>query len=164
MRRFAMAAVLTIGTVLGVLAPVTGSTAAWADGPQHEKSTVTLEPFTAQPGEVCDFTYHLEGTASVNAVIFPDGREIDQVTLHLTHTNLDTGFALTENDYFSAQFTAGQEKDVGIFWHLRTADGKLVVVHAGQVVFSGDAVVRFTPNSGPDFAAVICPALGGSPA
>ena len=164
MRRFAMGAVLTIGTVLGVLAPVAGSTAAWAAGPQHEKSTFTFEPFTAQPGEVCDFTYHNEGTASVNAVIFPDGREIDQVTLHITHTNLDTGFTLTENDYFSAQFTAGQEKDVGIFWHLRNADGKIVVVHAGQLVFSGDAVVRFTPNSGPDFAAVICPALGGSPA
>jgi hypothetical protein len=159
-----MGAVLTIGTVLGVLAPVAGSTAAWAAGPQHEKSTFTFEPFTAQPGEVCDFTYHNEGTASVNAVIFPDGREIDQVTLHITHTNLDTGFTLTENDYFSAQFTAGQEKDVGIFWHLRNADGKIVVVHAGQLVFSGDAVVRFTPNSGPDFAAVICPALGGSPA
>jgi hypothetical protein len=159
-----MGAVLAIGTVLGVLAPVAGSTAAWADGPQHKKFTITFEPFTAQPGEICDFTYRNEGTAFVNAVIFPDGREIDQVTFHITHTNLDTGFTLTENDYGSTQLTAGQEKDVGLFWHLRTADGKLVVVKAGQMVFSGDAVVRFTPNTNPDFAAVICPALGGSPA
>ena len=156
-------AVLTMGTVLGVLAPVAGSTAASADGPQHVKSTFTFvddEP----AGNVCDFNYRNEGTASVNAVIFADGSETDHVTLHVTHTNLDTGFTLTEVDHFSAHFSAGQEKDVGIFWHLRNADGKIVVVHAGQMVFSDGEIVKFTPNSGPDFAAVICPALGGQPA
>jgi hypothetical protein len=48
MRRFAMVgAVLTVGTVLGVLAPAAGSTAAWADGPQHVKSTFTFETHRA---------------------------------------------------------------------------------------------------------------------
>jgi hypothetical protein len=157
-------AVLTIGTVLGVLAPVTGSTAAWAGGPQHDKSTFTFED-TFQAGEVCDFAYGDSGSGSDDAIIFAD-RMIEHITLHVTHTNLDTGFTLTENDYFTVTTAAdGQNKQVGIFWHLRTADGKLVVVYAGQMVFDGEGnVLRFTPNTNPDFAAVICPALGGSPA
>jgi hypothetical protein len=159
-----MGAVLTIGTVLGVLAPAAGSTAAWADGPQHVKSTFTFED-RFQAGEVCDFAYGDAGSGSDNAIIFPD-RMIEHITLHVTHTNLDTGFTLTENDYFTVTTAAdGQNKQVGIFWHLRTADGKLVVVYAGQMVFDGEGnVLRFTPNTNPDFAAVICPALGGSPA
>ncbi len=165
MRRFAMVgAMLTAWTVLGVLAPVTGSTAAWADGPQHVKSTFSAEE-TVPAGQLCDFTYHNEFTITINAVIFADGREIDQDVIHATHTNVDTGFTLTEIDYFSDQFRAGQEKVVGIEWHLRNADGKLVVVHAGQLVVSAtDEVLKFTPNFNPDFAAVICPALGGNPA
>jgi hypothetical protein len=159
-----MGAVLTIGTVLGVLAPAAGSTAAWADGPQHVKSPFTFED-RFQAGEVCDFAYGDAGSGSDNAIIFPD-RMIEHITLHVTHTNLDTGFTLTENDYFTVTTAAdGQNKQVGIFWHLRTADGKLVVVYAGQMVFDGEGnVLRFTPNTNPDFAAVICPALGGSPA
>ena len=86
--------------------------------------------------------------------------------IHATHTNEDTGFKLTETDYFSLQFRPGQVKEAGIQWYLRTPDGKLIVVHAGNIVFSdttGD-VVSFTPNTNPDFGAVICPALGGHPA
>jgi hypothetical protein len=164
MRRFAMVgAMLTAGTMLGVLAPITGSTAALADGPQHVRSTFS-DQFTAQPGELYDFTYHNEFTITINAVIFANGTEIDQDVIHATHTNVDTNFTLTETDYFSDQFRAGQEKVVGIEWHLRTPEGKLVVVHAGQLVVSGGEVLKFTPNWNPDFAAVICPALGGSPA
>ncbi len=158
-------AVLTTGTVLGVLAPVAGSTAAWADGPQHVRSTFSSEE-TVAAGQLCDFTYHNDFTLITNAVIFPDGTEIDQDVIQATHTNVDTGFKLTETDYFSLQFRAGQVKEAGIQWHLRTPDGKLIVVHAGNIVFSdttGD-VVSFTPNTNPDFAAVICPALGGQPA
>ena len=159
-----MGAVLTVGTVLGVLAPVAGSTAAWADGPQHVRSTFSAEE-TVPAGQLCDFTYHNDFTLTTNAVIFPDGTETDQDVIHATHTNVDTNFTLTETDYFSLQFRAGQVKEVGIQWHLRNADGKLLVVHAGNIVFSptGD-VLSFTPNINPDFAAVICPALGGHPA
>jgi hypothetical protein len=164
MRRSVMAgAVLTAGTVLGVLTPVAGSTAAWAGGPQHVKSTSSGE-MTFPAGTICDFNYNNAFTASDNAVIFPD-KTIDYIDLSVTHTNLDTGYTLTEVDHYSETVTAGQTKDVGVVWHLRNPDGKLVVVQGGQLVFSaaGD-VVKFTPAINPDFAAVICPALGGHPA
>ncbi len=159
-----MGAVLTVGTVLGALAPVAGSTAAWADGPQHEKSTFTFVD-TTPAGTFCDFTWRAVGTGSDNVVTTPNNT-IDHVVLHITHTNLDTGFTLTETDHFTGVTAAGgQTRLVGIFWHLRNADGKIVVVHAGQLVFSDKGeLLKFTPNSGPDEAAVICPALGGHPA
>jgi hypothetical protein len=157
-------AVLTVGTVLGVLTPVTGSTAAWADGPQHVKSTMTLD-FTVPAGQFCDFDLRNVGTISDNVVIFPD-RMIDHVDLHVAHINVATGFTLTETDHFTV-FTAadGQTKSVGIFWHLRTTAGKIVLVQAGQLVISATGeVLKFTPSINPDSAAVGCPALGGHPA
>ena len=61
--------------------------------------------------------------------------------------------------------TAGQTKTVGIFWHLRNADGQLVVIQAGQLVISAAGeILKVTPDVTPDNAAVICPALGGQPA
>jgi len=167
MRRFAMVgAVLTAGTVLGVLTPLAGSTAAWADGPQHVKSTVTFD-FTIPAGQFCDFTLYGAETFSANAVIFPD-KTIDYIDDQVVHTNLDTGFTLTETDHFVETVTAadGQIKDVGLFWHLRNTDGKLVVVQAGQLVISAATgeVLKVTPAVNPDFAAVICSALGGHPA
>ena len=164
MKRFAVAAaVLSAGTALGVLTPATASTPAWADGPQHVKTTF---PFVnAQPaGTFCDFNYGEAATVSVDAIIFPD-RETDHIAFTDTHTNLDTGFSLTETGDFTMFTAAGQTKTVGIFWHLRNAGGKLVVIQAGQLVISpaGD-IVKVTPDVNPDNAAVICPALGGQPA
>jgi hypothetical protein len=157
-------AVLTVGTVLGVLAPAAGSTAAWADGPQHVKSTAIFD-FTVPAGAVCDFAVRNAGTVSDNVVIFPD-RTIDHIDLYVAHTNVATGFTLTETDHYT-QFTAadGQTKLVGIFWHLRTAEGKLVVVQAGQIAVSATGeILKVTPSVNPSIAAVICPALGGHPA
>jgi len=154
-------AVLTVGIMLGVLAPVTGSTAAWADGPQHVTSTITFD-FTVPAGAVCDFAIRNVGTVSDNVVIFPD-RMIDHVVIHAAHTNVATGFTLTETDH-ATTFTAadGQVKGVGIEFHLRTPEGKIVVVHAGQIVVSATGeILKFTPNFNLDLAAVICPALGG---
>jgi hypothetical protein len=162
MRRFA---VVAAGTVLGVLTLATGSTAAWADGPQHVKSTFTFEN-PQPPGAFCDFNYGEVATVSLDAIIFADGTETDHIDALVIHTNLDTGFALTEVDHFTV-FTAadGQAKIVGIFWHLRTPDGKLVVVQSGQVVISPTGeIVKVTPAVNPDTAAVICPALGGQSA
>jgi len=165
MRRFAMVpAVLAAGTVLGVLTPAAGSTAAWADGPQHVKTTFPLD--LPQPaGAFCDFNYGEVATVSVDAIIFA-GTETDHIAFTDTHSNLDTGFSLTETGHFTV-FTAadGQMKIVGIFWHLRNADGKLVVVQAGQLVISPTGeILKVTPDVNPDKAAVICPALGGQPA
>ena len=146
--------------MLGVLAPVAGSTAAWADGPQHVTSTMSGEE-TIPAGELCDFTYHNAFTATDNAIMFPD-KTIEHIVVNATHTNMDTGFVLTETDHFTLITAAGQTKEAGVQWHLRTPDGKIVVVHAGNIVFSstGD-VLSFTPNTSPDFGAVVCPALGG---
>jgi hypothetical protein len=156
-------AVLTVGTVLGVLTPLAGSTAAWADGPQHVKSTATFD-FTVPAGAVCDFAIRNAGTVSDNVVIFPD-RMIHHGDLFVAHTNVATSFTLTETDH-GTQFTAvdGQAKLVGIFWHLRTPEGKIVVVQAGQIVVSATGeILKVTPSVNPDIAAVICPALGDTP-
>jgi hypothetical protein len=157
-------AVLAAGTVLGMLAPVAGSTAAWADGPQHVKSTTPFD-FTVPADLFCDFPLHNSGTVSANAKIFPD-KMIVELTVYDVHENAATGFTLTETDHVTETTTAdGQVKDVGVFWHLRTADGKLVVVQAGQIVVSATGeVLKVTPSINPDNAAVICPALGGQPA
>jgi hypothetical protein len=164
MRRFTKVAVLAVGTVLGVLTPAAGSTAAWADGPQHVKSTFPFDPPPLPPGAFCNFTYGEAATISLNAVIFA-GTETDHIAFTDTHTNLDTGFSLTETGDFTVFTTAGQTKTVGLFWHLRNADGQLVVVQAGQLVISAAGEIqKVTPDVTPDNAAVICPALGGQPA
>ena len=157
------AAVLSVGTVVGVLTPAAGSTAAWADGPVHVKSTFTFE--NPQPlGAFCDFNYGEVATVSLDAIIFA-GTETDHIAALVIHTNLDTGFSLTETGDFTVFTTAGQTKTVGIFWHLRNADGQLVVVQAGQLVISPTGeIVKVTPAVNPSTAAVICPALGGQPA
>ena len=164
-RRWAMVTgVLSAGTVLGVLAPAAGSTAAWADGPQHVKSTFTFEN-PQPPGAFCDFNYGEVATVSLDAIIFA-GSETDHIAATVIHTNLDTGFSLTEVDHFTVFAAAdGQTKTVGILWHLRNADGQLVVVQSGQLVISPTGeIVKVTPAVTPDSAAVICPALGGHPA
>jgi hypothetical protein len=161
-------ALVVLATGLAVLA-YSASTAAAA--PTHLRFTVSDTDF-APAGELCDFDYSAPFTADVNSIVFGDPnnptRVIDHVTLIKTHTNLDTGYSLTEVDHFTQTFDAGTArfKQVGVFWHLRDPSGNLVVVHAGQIVFDTTTgeLVKATPNSGPDFAAVICPALGGSPA
>ena len=158
-----VAAVLAMGTVLGVLTSAAGSTMAWADGPQHVKSTF---PFvnTQPAGAFCNFNYGEVATVSLDAIIFAD-RETDHIAFTDTHTNLDTGFSLAEAGDFTVFTAAGQTKTVGIFWHLRSADGQLVVHQAGQVVISSAGeILKVTPDVNPDNAAVICPALGGQPA
>jgi hypothetical protein len=161
MRRSAMVAA---GTVLGLLALAAGSTAAWADGPQHIQTTFPFDPPPLPAGSFCNFTYGEAATVSLNAIIFAD-TETDHIAFTDTHTNLDTGFSLTETGDFTVFTTAGQTKTVGIFWHLRNADGKLVVVQAGQLVISAAGeILKVTPDLNPDSAAVICPALGGQPA
>jgi hypothetical protein len=165
MRRSVMAgAVLTVGTVLGVLTPVAGSTAAWAGGPQHVKSTFLFDNIFPA-GTLCDFDFHNVFAGSDDAIIFPD-RTIDHFEVHATDTNLATGFTLTDTDHFTA-FTAadGQTKFVGLIFHLRTATGKLVVNQAGQLVVSATGeVLKVTPSINPNDRAVLCTALGGHPA
>src|SRR5436305_8087558 len=161
MRRLTMAgAVLGVGTLLGVLAPAAGSTAAWADGPQHVKSTMTFD-FVFPAGTICDFDFHNVLTVVDNAIIFPDGRMIEHLLTEATDTNLATGYTLTDIDH-GTLFTAadGQLRFAGLFFHLRDASGKLVAVNAGQLVISPTGeVLKFTPHINPDDRAVLCTAL-----
>jgi hypothetical protein len=152
---------LLLGLVVG-LALVAIAAAA---PPTHE--TFPFSGTESDPaGTTCDFNYSLAFSGTDEVTTFSNGRVQVHSKFTITHTNDDTGYALTENGQVNTTFDpAGGAKSVGVFWHLRDASGKLVVVHAGQLVFDpGGTLVKYTPNSGPDFAAVICPALGGNPA
>ncbi len=149
---------LTMGALAtGVLAQV-----ALAGAP--ERFTETFEGTNFIPeGELCDFDYSQTFSGTDEVTIFGDRVQVHE-TLAVAHTNVGTNYTLTENDRLFFTFRADSEKDVGIFWHLRDPNGKMVVVQAGQLRFDETGLIKFTPNINPDFAAVICPALGGSPA
>jgi hypothetical protein len=139
--------------------------------PVHERTTTEPETITFPAGELCDFDYQITQWFVEDTVSFYDEsgtlvRLIEYVESHVTHTNLDTGFSLSEVDHFAFEFEPSKGLvEQGVFWHLRTEDGKLVLVQAGRAVFDSEFnLVKVTPNFNPDFAAVICPALGGAPA
>jgi hypothetical protein len=124
--------------------------------------------FDAAAGQLCDFAYHQEFTVNFSFKELPNGAYIEHDRLFVEHTNLETGYTLREQDRqnFIVNPSTATVKIVGVFWHLRDAAGKMVVVQAGQLTFdlnTGD-LTKVTPNVDPDFAAVVCPALGGSPA
>jgi hypothetical protein len=166
--RLSAKAFVMVASGVAALAYTASGTAA---APTHLTFSITDADF-APAGELCDFDYSAPFTAEENIIVFgdPDNptKFIDHTTLTKTHTNLDTGYSLTEVDHFTSEFNAGTGRfeQVGIFWHLRDSSGKVVVVQAGHMVFdtSTGEIVKLTPNTNPDFAAVICPALGGSPA
>jgi hypothetical protein len=150
---------LSLGALAtGVLAPV-----ASAAPPEHFTETFEGTNVEAE-GDLCDFEYSQTFSGTDEVTIFSDGRVQVHETLTVSHTNVDTNYTLTENDRLFFTFKADSEKDVGIFWHLRDANGKMVVVQAGQLRFDETGLIKFTPNLNPDFAGVVCPALGGSPA
>jgi len=153
---------------LSLFVLMAAASTASATRPLHERSSFSAS-FDLAAGEFCDFAYHQDGTAYSNTLIWGDPENPTKVTDHqtqyVTHTNLDTGATLTEVDHFTFFFNAqtARQKTVGLFWHLRNAEGKVVVVHAGQWVIDTNTgeTVKITPNFNPDFAAVLCPALGG---
>ena len=163
MRRLAVVAVLAALTLS--LVPSTLATA-----PSRERSVYTVEE-TRLAGTQCDFDYHLDTTVKSNFSVFgdPESRIHWQAVQVTTHTNLATGYALTETAAIAETFDiqTGVDKLVGVAWHLRDADGKLVVVQAGQMIidYSADppVVLKATPHMDPDWAGIICPALGGHP-
>jgi hypothetical protein len=169
MKRMILAAV---AAALVLLALVAG-TARAADPAIHGKFSFSFE-VTFPAGTLCDFTYHGTSTVDVNSTYVPaTGTFTYLQTQYNTHTNVDTGYTLTEVDQINNVLNAvpgvdGTAVVMGVFWHLRDASGKLVLVKAGELTYdpvTGE-VIRFTPNGAFDqtFAQVICPALGGSPA
>jgi hypothetical protein len=117
-------------------------------------------------GTFCDFNFSESYTGTYALTFFSDGTVQLHETLQIIHFNVDTGYWLTENNVVNTTFyNDGTAKQVGVDWNLRDANGKIVVVHAGEITFDPDGnVVTFTPNSGPDAADVLCTALGGNPA
>jgi hypothetical protein len=148
----------------------TGAGTALAAGPathiRFSFSGENLHP----AGTLCDFTEDDTFTVEVNFVAAPNGETPILLTEDITHTNVDTGYALTEVDQVNlvGQPLSATAMKVGIFWHLRDASGDNVLVHAGEATFdtATGALISFTPDSGFDQTAaqIICPALGGNPA
>lgn len=160
-----------IGSVV-LTALVLSATAAWADPPTHFKKVTFSDTFSAPAGQLCDFDYFQSFTGVQSLEVFGDPDNPTNVVSHLTiqvsHTNLATGYTLTEVDRMNNTIDSATNvgKTVGIFWHLRDPTGKLIVVQAGQALFDATTgeFLKLTPAITPDFAAVICPALGGHPA
>jgi hypothetical protein len=148
---------LGLGAVLiGALAPV-----ASAAKPEHFTETFE-DDFVLPAGDPCNFEYRQSFTGRDIVTIFDDRVQVNE-KVTITHTNVDTGYSLTEVLSYNLTFYEDSDKTVGIIWHLRDADGKMQVVQAGLLIFDEDGV-RHTPAINPDFSEVICPALGGSPA
>jgi hypothetical protein len=89
----------------------------------HFSFSYTIGPQVFPAGTLCDFKFEsstigfqIETDVS-NALIVAHG------TQHNTHTNLDTGYSLTEVDQVTSLFSFSSPTTVstGIFWHLRDA-------------------------------------------
>jgi hypothetical protein len=79
-----------------------------------------------------------------------------------------TGFELVEVLHHTTDLdvASGVVRLTGNSWHLRTTNGKIVLVLSGLEIFdrATGEVLRATPQVGRGFEKVICPALGGAPA
>jgi hypothetical protein len=145
------------------------ATAATAARPQQFKDTFS-DTFVSPAGERCDFDYQISFTLTFHDIVFGDPENPDRVISHGTaevaHTNLDTGYTLTEVDRstFFLNLAKNEGKVVGIQWKLRTPEGKLVFVRVGQVRFTLDEemTIKITPHLLPeDTAPIVCALLGG---
>jgi len=162
MRRLAL--IISYGLLIAAL----GSTAASAAKATHILKETFSDSFSAPAGTLCDFNFSQSFTLVDTGVFFDDESFVISETAYVTNTNVDTGYTLTEvvHNTLHLETSKGRFMQAGLFVQLRDASGKLVVVQAGQLVFDTETgeVVKVTPAVNPDFAGVICPALGGQPA
>jgi len=150
------------GFVLGVALVFAGVAKA---APEQRGSFHGVLGFKA--GSLCDFPYRQSFKVNFSFKPLSNGNYIEHDKIFVSHTNQATGYTLREYDTqnFIVNNKQGTIKQLGVFWHLRNASGKLVVVEAGQITFDlSFNLIKVTPHVNPDFAAVICPALGGAPA
>jgi len=141
---------------------------AHAARPIHDRYAFS-DSFVSPAGERCDFDYRISFTLTFNDLIWGDPDNPDRVISHVTgfvsHTNLDTGYTLTEVDRTVQilDFPADVGKTMGILWKLRTPQGKLVFMRAGQIRYTLEGeVVSVTPHLLPeDTAPIVCGLLGG---
>ena len=162
MRRLAL--IISFGSLIVAL----GGTAALAAQPTHILKQTFSDAFSAPAGELCDFNFSQSFTIVDTGVFFDDDSFVISETAYVTNTNDDTGFSLTEvvHNTLHLDTSKGRFTQAGLFVQLRDASGKLVVVQAGQLVRDAETgeLLKVTPAVNPDFAGVICPALGGQPA
>jgi hypothetical protein len=165
---------LVVTSFLAVAVTVFAAPPASALTPQREHFSFS-DSRTFPAGTLCDFKYHQDFSVSGSDVQFLN-KEGDVVRdqMHLvatiTHTNKDTGYFLTETDVENSTTygPANFGRTVGIQWHLRNPDGKIVLTVAGRITYHLDPfqIISITPRVAKffDFPEVICPLLGGSPA
>jgi len=158
---FALAATLLLA------ASIAG--AALAAGPQHFKGTFS-DSFVIPAGDRCDFDHRISFTIVFNDVVFGDlddpNKVISHVRAFVAHTNLNTGYTLTEvdNTVQILNFEPGVGATMGIIWKLRTPEGKLVFVQVGRATYTvEDELLTITPHLLPvDVAPIVCGLLGGN--
>jgi hypothetical protein len=160
-----------LAVVAALLVAAGMAATAHAARPHHFTGTFS-DTFVRPAGEGCDFDQQISFTLVFNDLVFGDLEEPSKVISHVTadvsHTNLDTGYTLTEVDTTVQilDFEAGVGMTMGIIWKLRTPDGKLVFVQVGRATytFEGD-LLTVTPHLLPlDVAPIVCGLLGGSAA
>ena|SRR5829696_8228889 len=162
MRRLAL--IITVGLLTVPL----GATAASAAQPTHILKQTFSDTFSAPAGELCDFNFSQSYTIVDTGVFLDDDSFVISETAYVTNTNVDTGYALTEVVHYVLKLDAsdGSITQAGLFVQLRDPSGSLAVVQAGQLVFDTETgeLLKVSPAVDPDFAGMICPALGGQPA
>src|SRR4030095_1298422 len=131
------------------------------------------DSFDFPAGSVCDFNYHGEFAAEGVMVEQSDAEGVRKIIIHQftveeIDQNVDTGYTLTGTGHqvqILGDFAGGEPGHImisGQNFHLRDSDGHLVVHHAGHLSLDiATDTGKVTPNFGPHFDEVICPALGG---
>lgn len=126
--------------------------------------------FEPQAGEACDFAYAETGSGWFNLVTVGSGPKMEIIaggTSFFSHENVDTREVQTEKVVYQDIIFYEEQRivEAGLLWHLRDAEGKLILVEAGLIVYDlNENVLKVTPNRTPGLWEVMCPALGGEPA
>jgi hypothetical protein len=165
---------LVVSSFLAVAVIVFAAPPASALTPQRVHFSFS-DSHTFPAGTLCDFTYHQSFSVSGFDVMFlNNGGDVVRNQMHLvatvTHTNKVTGYFLTETDVENSTTygPANFGRTVGIQWHLRNSDGKIVLTVSGLLTYHLDPfqIISITPRLAKffDFPEVICPLLGGHPA
>ena len=165
--RFVMRRMLAV-IVIGVVVAFAAATGAAGAGPALHQSFPISGDDVSPAGTVCDFNEEDSFTGTLTFTAAPNGEFVQQQSIYVTHTNLDTGYTLTEHDVTTTIVPASGSTGMvaGVFWHLRDPSGKIVLVGAGRLVFdlATGETISFTPNSSlaRSAAEILCPALGGA--
>jgi hypothetical protein len=164
---------LRIAPILALFVAVLG--VAPASAAQATRQTDTFSFAARHPaGEICDFPLRDTITLTITLLTLTDGSgdavlEVEHGTGTITHTNLSTGYTLTETAPLNSVrwLESNTGSTMGVQWHLRDPDGKLVLTVAGRLTYTLDPfdILSITPRVArySDYAGTICPLLGGSP-